>query len=84
MQTCKRCKCFKRCKEFRKREVGRVWQFFSCFLDFTPLMIAQTSYRQYLIIKLLFHLFQVRISVKNHIYIISEMTYCEFVDRFLC
>jgi len=66
MQTCKRCKCFKSCKELSKREEVQVGQFFFCFLNFTPLMIAQNCYRQYLIIKSLLHLFQVLISVKNH------------------
>ena len=39
MQTCKRFKRFKRCKRFKeisKEEAGRVWQFFFCLLDFTP------------------------------------------------
>jgi len=36
MQTCKRCKCFKSCKELSKREEVQVGQFFFCFLNFYP------------------------------------------------
>ena len=44
IQTCKRCKCFKRCKELSKREEAGWGNCFFCFLNFTPLIIGQIFY----------------------------------------